>query len=323
VSQSTTPSWDHVIVERSNDNGATWAGVRNGHAAIAAGATLTIWDYESGNGEPVVYRAQAELTSVVGGITQVSVSQWSTPTAAVSWSSAFSWLKSPLFPTLNLQVRPTGVTTLRRPARRGVFAIAGRTNPIVVSDVRGGRTGTLSFTTLTATEADAVEALLMLGGALLYQPAPAWQSPTFYLSPGDLDEVPPADDLAYAGRYWSFDATEVDAPVGDALFVSTITTAPVVIPGGVATWNDVVLGNADWLTVVARYPTWADLSNQLTLTSSWVEVAAHYSSWSSAVSTYATWTALLAGSSAPGVVHLLDEAGNILTDEFGNELTTN
>lgn len=222
-----TPAWDHVIVQRSVDSGASWQTVRNGDTDIAAGATLAIWDYETGNGQAAMYRAQAQRsTTAVGGFTQVSVSQWSAVTASTSWSSPYSWLKAPFHPAQNTAVHPTGVVTWRRPVQRGVFQIAGRRNPIVVSDVRGGRTGTLSFTTVTAAEGTAVASLLDLGEPLLYQPAPAWASDTVYLSPGDLDENPPADDLTYRGRYWSFDATEIDSPAGDAVMGTPVAPPP-------------------------------------------------------------------------------------------------
>jgi hypothetical protein len=70
-----------------------------------------------------------------------------------------------------------------------------------------------------------------------------------------------------------------------------------------------------------RYPTWRDLYGFTVFSYSDLVVA--QASWTTTVAAYADWNALIGIISPPtGVTgYLLDESGNILTDESGNRLT--
>jgi hypothetical protein len=320
VTQSGTPAWDHVLVEKSLDNGVTWIGVRSGDVDIAPGDTLTIWDYESPNGVSAIYRAQAQRTATAGGIEQVTVSQFSPPSAAVAWQSDSVWLKSPLFPDVNTTVRLGNFGTFTRRVARGVFDVLGRSNPIVVSDIRHGLEGALTVAVRSVDELEAIRFISDVSSTVLLQTPASYNFGSRYLALGDEHEDRINIVASNAYRWVQFDFVEVDAPAGDAL---TTTTTPGQPPqsGSVATWADVVTSNTDWVTLIARYPTWRDLYGFTVFSYSDLVVA--QASWTTTVAAYADWNALIGIISPPtGVTgYLLDESGNILTDESGNRLT--
>lgn len=241
VSQSTTPAWDHVVVQRSVDSGTTWSTVRGGDVDVAAGDTLSIWDYETGNGESTVYRAQAQRTSTTGGVTQVTVSQFSPSTAAAAWTSTSVWLKAPLYPAFNTTVRLGDFGTFTRRAERGVFDIAGRSKPVVVSDVRHGLEGQLTIAVRSTAELDAVRFMSDLASTVLLQAPPSFNFGSHYLALGDEREDRINIVAANAYRWVQFDFVEVDAPAGD--LIDTTTAPPVVIPPAVTGYILDELGN--------------------------------------------------------------------------------
>jgi hypothetical protein len=225
VFQSTTPAWDHVVVERSNDDGATWVGVRNGDVDIAVGDTLALYDYESGNGETVVYRAQAQRTSTTGGLTQVTVSPWSLSSTPTSWSSTSVWLKSPVFPGFNTTIRLGAFGTFTRSISRGVFPIVGRSRPVVVSDVRQGLEGQMTVAVRSVAELNAIRFMSDVSATVLLQTPPSYNFGSKYLALGDEHEDRINIVASNPYRWVQFDFTEVDSPVADAV----LTEAPPVI----------------------------------------------------------------------------------------------
>lgn len=220
-----TPAWSHVLIERSRDAGATWETVRNGDVDIAAGTDLAIYDYEIGNGEAARYRATSELVTTVGGVTQVSTSSPSVPSADVAWSSQAQWLKAPLRPDLNQVIDVRGLPTKTRRIAQGKFDVAGRGRPVVVTDVRHDAEGTVVFSTVTDAQTDAFNALLDLADTLLLQFPPGWGWGSQYVALGDANEDRVVPEVATAQqRFHTMAYTVVDAPVGDA-----VITVPVVV----------------------------------------------------------------------------------------------
>jgi hypothetical protein len=320
VTQSGTPAWDHVVVQKSLDNGSTWIGVRSGDVDVAPGDTLTISDYESPNGQPAVYRAQAQRTATTGGIDQITVSQFSPSSGAVAWRSDSVWLKSPLFPAFNTTVRLGQFGTFTRRIARGVFDIAGRSKPVVVSDVRHGLEGQLTIAVRSIDELDDIRFMSDLSTTVLLQTPAAYNFGSKYLALGDEHEDRINIVASNAFRWVQFDFVEVDSPVGDALATTTTPGKPPQA-GSVATWADVVTLNIDWITLIAQYPTWRDLYGFTVFSYSDLVVA--QASWATTVVAYATWNALLGVITPPTPItgYLLDESGNFLTDESGNRLT--
>jgi hypothetical protein len=310
VTQSGTPAWDHVVVQKSLDNGSTWIGVRSGDVDVAPGDTLTISDYESPNGQPAIYRAQAQRTATTGGIEQITVSQFSPSSGAVVWRSDSVWLKSPLFPAFNTTVRLGQFGTFTRRIARGVFDVAGRSRPVVVSDVRHGLEGQLTISVRSIDELDDIRFMSDLSTTVLLQTPAAYNFGSKYLALGDEHEDRINIVASNAFRWVQFDFVEVDSPVGDALATTTTPGKPPQA-GSVATWGDVVTSNTDW----------RDLYGFTVFSYSDLVVA--QASWATTVAAFATWNALLGVITPPTSVtgYLLDESGNFLTDESGNRLT--
>lgn len=232
-----SPTWDFVTIQRTLD-GTTWTDLRSASRAPTSGHNFVVFDYEAGNGQPVQYRARAIIDS--GGDI---ASDWSTVSAPAFWESDDTWLKSPLDPTLNMLVKIKGIPTLKRRIVRGVIDIAGRPDPIVVSDVRKLVEGDVTFVALDETDLDALAALLDLGQTLLLQTPveDGWGSR--YIACGDSDEDRVSRRAKEPSRLLSVPFNEVLAPVGD-------------VESFGITWDDVVAAYADWDAVEAAYTSW-------------------------------------------------------------------
>lgn len=239
ATDSGSPTWQFVNIERTNDGGATWTPVRNADRAPVAGTSFTLYDYESGNGELVQYRAQSILADPAGDI----ASNWSASTSPVAWTSTFTILKSLTQPTLNRSVYIESIPTLRRRIPRGVVDVAGRPDPIVISDTRKWVEGTVTFVTLTDDDRDGLDALLDTSETLLLQTPPEDGFGSRYISCGDVDENRPSRRAQETPRTFTVPFNEVMAPVGQ------------VITFGSA-WDDLVAAEATWATVIAAFPTW-------------------------------------------------------------------
>lgn len=159
------------------------------------------------------------------------------------------WLKSVARPYLNRSVMIAEAGDFGRRARVGVFDIVGARRPIAVSDVRGGRTYSLTIQTSTADEADAIDALLDGGEVLFLQTPDGYPVPTGYYSVGDSvrswRNAPPAQVPL---RWHTLPLTEAAPPDPS-------------IVGATTTWAAVAARYATWADVVANVATWNDLAD--------------------------------------------------------------
>lgn len=212
-------AWDTVDLERSDDAGVTWAPVR-GATNIAGtntwvtsfGAdTVVVVDYEAPNGVAATYRARGKWNN--SGVMITGPWQSGYPTA---WSSSDVWVKNPLQPSRNLKV---AVQEFPRPSRevvQGVFSVIGRVRPVVVSDVRQSRTGSVVFQTEDLAAATAFEAMLDDVSVKLLQFPAAHLWGAKYVTLGRAEEAwghPSVDQL---WRSWPVSFVEVDMPVDDS-----------------------------------------------------------------------------------------------------------
>lgn len=234
-------AWEFTTIERTSD-GTLWEPVRSATRAPVFGDTFVLYDYETGNGDQVQYRALA-ITTV--GDSDVA-SNWSTSTAPTSWTSTAIWLKAPLHPALNSVVVVQDIPSLTRRLPAGRYDVAARTDPIVVSDVRHLTEGTATFVTLTDETLAALLAVLDLGEVLLLQtPALAgWGSR--YIAVGDTEEQRVTRDATEPTRLVVCPFVEVLAPVGE-------------IVGFGITYDDVAALYADYDEVEAETTSYFDL----------------------------------------------------------------
>lgn len=213
-----------AYIERSQ-NEITWTGVRGG-MEIASGASGTGYDYEFVDGVENFYRVRGEVASItpdLGGV----------------------WLKSITRPFLNRMLGPAAVvdSTFSRDARMGVFDVIGRSAPVAVTDVRGGKNFGLRIISDTDQDSYTLD-YLTASGDILYLHAPsAGRIPTAYVAVGTTSRK-------YHGvsriSTWLMDMTEVQAPGPE-------------VSGSTVTWGTIIANFASWSEVIAFFPTWADV----------------------------------------------------------------
>ena len=194
-----TIQFDKVMVEAASSAGTYIEGVEG----------TTVYDYEAANGVATYYRARA-----LHGYSGIyAASAWTTANA--TWSSASWWIKHPNQPALNLAVVPYGLDTITRGVRQGVFEVAGRSLPVVVSDsVRSGATGTVTFLLESGADRDALAALLDTCDTLLLQGRDADYWDDRYVRFGEHSSARVADKAYVADTVETLPWTEVDSPAG-------------------------------------------------------------------------------------------------------------
>jgi hypothetical protein len=140
-----------------------------------------------------------------------------------------------------------GMPDWTRSARQGVNPVRGRARPIIITDVRASRTGTLTLVTETQDELDSMWWLLETGNTLLLQWPSEWGERDVYVQVGDVTEAHTADYAGYQDRTWTVPLTEVDRPIGG-------------ITGSTSrTWQSLVDTRADWLDVLNNADSWLDV----------------------------------------------------------------
>lgn len=186
---------DYFEVQNSTDGGTTWTTIRGLRtddliAPDGSGDAIT-YDYEAPEGTTISYRARAAHD--YSGV--LAYSAWSS-TATETWSSARTWLKHLLDPSLNLSLHVRAFAETQRPARQGVFQPLGATLAIVISDTRTSATGTITFRTDTAAERDDLDTLVAANTVILLQLPASFDEPDRYVILGDhtrarIEGLPP------------------------------------------------------------------------------------------------------------------------------------
>lgn len=164
------------------------------------------------------------------------------------------WLKNVASAPESRIVNVQDMSAIQRKARiLGQYDVLGRSNPVVVSDVRGGRTGTFTLYTDTVDEAAGVRNLLATGFVLFLQCPYAVDFPDMYFIAGDAEEL--RHRAMGPERTWTVPFIEVDAPTDDLVAVGSNSWALVVQFG---TWLNVKNKRSTWLDVLNLPYTTAD-----------------------------------------------------------------
>ncbi|WP_406160992.1 hypothetical protein [Streptomyces canus] len=212
-------------------------------AATITGDLAIVEDYEASLGVPCRYFVKVWTTpSYYRASTSEPITLPEPPDTAVV-------IKDPGLPARWAEaiVSKGGMPDWTRSARQGVNAVRGRARPIVISDVRTSRAGTMTLVTETQDELDSMWWLLETGNTLLLQWPSEWGERDVYVQVGDVTEAHVAEYAAYRDRTWSVPLTEVDRPVGG-------------ITGSTdRTWQDVLDDRSDWLDVMANANSWLDV----------------------------------------------------------------
>ena len=214
ISLSGLTGWTTFTVQRTGPTG-TVATIRSANNAVVTANTWVGFDLEAPLGASclytvTVYQAPPSTTtaSAISGYVVI-------PT-----QNGVGWVKDLTQSALNAQVTIQSLSDVKRPSRQQVYPVVGRPNPVVVSDVLTGRTGTLSLMTTGSTDYQAVLGLLQPGTVLFFQATPADYFSDMYFVAGDVTEQRPAQTSTDMTRIWQIDFTEVDSPSG------ALTTIP-------------------------------------------------------------------------------------------------
>jgi hypothetical protein len=156
-------------------------------------------------------------------------------------------VKDPTQPIRQATLTVAALPDWTRSARQGVHQISGRARPIIITDVRMSRTGSMTVVTATQDEIQRLWWLVEQGSTLLVQWPSTWGESDTYVQVGDVSEAHIVQWADYTDRTWTLALTEVDRPVGG-------------LTGSAArTWADVSTENLDWLHVLMRYASWLDV----------------------------------------------------------------
>lgn len=205
---------DRLELQRSVDGGTTWLPVRNIYGSdglVLQSTAATILDYEAPNGTATQYRARAAHN--YSG--EYASSAWSTP-VSTTWTATDWWIKHPNVPALNLKLTQSMFSygDVNRAARQTPFQPLGATLPIVVSDTRGGPTGTLVLQLQTVALRTSLNALLDTVSTLLLQGPAAEGQPDRYVRFGDHGSVRAVDKSWALTTRETLPWTEVASPAG-------------------------------------------------------------------------------------------------------------
>lgn len=154
------------------------------------------------------------------------------------------WLKVPSAPYCNRPITLAGWSKIERTARAGLFAVAGRAEPIAVSDLHSSRRVTVNLRADDETETAALDLVLRLGLPILLHVPPSCALGSWHATVGNFgwDRPVPRSEV---GRF-EVALTECAPP-------------DVSLPGYTVTWATVANRYATWADVAAAHATWASV----------------------------------------------------------------
>lgn len=233
-----------VSVVRNNPDGST-SPVRGATNQPTGGATvLAFFDYEAPLDQTVTYGLTVDSNPAVT----------SAPVKITTDGQTF-WLKNVAQESLSVKVQVSSMSPIARRARiLATYPVLGRANPVIISDVRSGREGTMVLNTANLMDAEALIALFAQGNALFFQAPASAAFKDMYFMPKDVTEtwlgVASATD-----RFFEVPFVEVDSPT-DALVALGSNSWSLVAQFG--TWGNVKDKRTTWLDVLNRGFTSAD-----------------------------------------------------------------
>jgi len=214
-----------------DDAGMAWYAY--GFPAANEGLPFLPWPLTITGGAPAISR----------GITfQLPVIEYlSRETGSITPTFTKVWIKNIARPYMNTAVStPVGELSIKQDARAGVFPIKGRSLPVAVTDLRGGKSYTIGAQVTDANERDRLKQILQAGDpVLLHIPPGNIRLASMYAVIGDIEY----DDEA--SIMW-MPLTEVAAPAAS-------------IVGATVLWQDIVNTYATWTDLIAAKATWADV----------------------------------------------------------------
>lgn len=217
--------------------------IRGGNVAVSGGAfSRAVDDYEWQAGTGVDYRIDA--LSSPENVEPESVVQ--TAFASLEDTLDQAWLKFIAAPHTNLKVKLIADPwELVQESRNTVHEVAGRPDPIVVTDVHSSVSTTLRFLTHTDQERVALGRALSQGAPAFLQIPTSVPLPSMYIAIGTHRAV--RTGAARSRTYlWTVQVTQVSAP-------------PPSVVGSGMTWGSILEQFETWGDVLEAFDTWSDV----------------------------------------------------------------
>lgn len=204
------PPADALSIVRTNSLTGAQTPVRGATSRSITGFTsFSVTDYEAPLNVPVTYTVStyAFESGVLTYLTSLTSSQ-----VTIDAAPETCWLKNVNLPQLNMPVRLVDVQDPKYTAKRQATYIIGRSRPLVLSDVRSGRSSTLSFMTETLATRLAFMQLLdnAASTALFMQVNYADGFEDLYFDAGDITEKRNGATSTDPTRVWDITYDEID-----------------------------------------------------------------------------------------------------------------
>lgn len=238
--------------------------VRGGDYATPTGSTMVFFDYEAPINRNIQYTAAAFNISNL--VTPTS-SATNTP-SVTSFPVGFAIITQVLDTSQRVAGSILDFKTTKRAARvLGHHEVLGRANPVIITDVMGGRTGTLTMTNMLMTGQDYGDGVKNAFDIIQGE----WD--TIFNDGSTLLFRSERDDSGFSDFYFKAMAVNEErisilggtplAWVQYAIDFEQVDRPLTSIAGlGLGTWNDVFMANTTWAEVNSVHANWLDvLSN--------------------------------------------------------------
>lgn len=181
--------------------------VRGGRVTVTDGTfTRPVDDYEFVAGAAMVYRVVALSTPVESPDVVVATAEVTRPADPL----AAAWIKFIAAPFRNRKIRLTGWGQITRSSRNATYDVAGRSEPVVVTDVHGSRHVTIEVRTSGLDEMAELDTALSQGAPIFLHTPVTIALPSLYAAVGDYSYDRPSA-RSHAAR-WTIPLIEVAAP---------------------------------------------------------------------------------------------------------------
>lgn len=233
-----------VIVYSRAKGTSRWRVVRGGRVAVSGGTTVRrIDDYEWQAGRGVEYRIDA--LSSPENTQPESVVQSAYCELADTLDQA--WLKFIPAPHTNLKVELLAdLHTLSQGARTTLHRVAGRADPIAVTDVHDSIETSVRFVTRTDADRLALKKALTQGAPAFLQVPESVPIPSMYVAIGNIKAERVGKKRTGRTYLWTVDITEIAPP-------------PPSIVGSGMTWGTLLEQYETWGDVLEAFATWGEV----------------------------------------------------------------
>lgn len=204
--------------------------------AVEGADTILVTDYECPLDVTVTYRAYLDGNEPLE----------SSP-AIITTDGRTFWLKDVILGAFSTKVNIESMSDVSRPSViLGTFHVLNRKNPIIITDVRGGRTGTMVLTAYTTGDNIALSNIIDSGNTLLLQCPLSANFPDMYFQAGDVSESWNGGLANNVIHSFTIPFTETDPPSQSAISLDFNSWLLVTQFG---TWTNVLAKRALWTDV--------------------------------------------------------------------------